>query len=71
MQKYVYDIFGPGVNLAARMEEASEAMRITVSDNTYDLIKDDFLLSDRGEFDIKGFGSHQLYYLERDLKGRN
>ncbi len=71
VQKYVYDIFGPGVNLAARMEEASEAMRITVSDNTYDLIKDDFLLSERGDFDIKGFGSHKLYYLERDLKGRN
>ncbi len=71
VQKYVYDIFGPGVNLAARMEEASEAMRITVSDNTYDLLKDDFLLSERGDFDIKGFGNHKLYYLERDLKGRN
>lgn len=71
VQKYVYDIFGPGVNLASRMEESSEPMRITVSQSTYDIIKDDFLISERGEFDIKGFGTQNLYYLERDLKGRN
>ena len=71
VQKYVYDIFGPGVNLASRMEESSEPMRITISQNTYDIIKDDFLISERGPFDIKGFGTHNLYYLERDLKGRN
>ena len=28
IQKYVYDVFGPGVNLAARMESLSEPMQI-------------------------------------------
>jgi hypothetical protein len=32
VQKYVYDIFGPGVNLAARMEALSEPMKITISE---------------------------------------
>lgn len=67
VQKYVYDIFGPGVNLAARMETLSEPMQITISENTYQLIKDDFLCTERGEFEVKGFGETKLYFLEREL----
>jgi len=67
IQKYVYDIFGPGVNLAARMETSSEAMKITISENTYNLIKEEFICSERGEFDIKGFGPTLLYFLDREL----
>jgi len=67
VQKYVYDIFGPGVNLASRMESNSEPMHITVSESTYELIKDEFIISNRGEFDIKGFGEMQLYYLEGEF----
>ena len=67
VQKYVYDIFGPGINLAARMETLSDPMQITVSENTYRLLKDDFVFSDRGEFDVKGFGPTNLYCLEREL----
>lgn len=68
VQKYVYDIFGPGVNLASRMETISEPMKITLNEDTYDLIKDDFECSERGEFEIKGFGELNLYFLERELK---
>lgn len=67
VQKYVYDIFGPGVNLASRMETLSEPMRITISENTYQLIKDDFICTERGEFEVKGFGLNTLYFLEREL----
>ena len=66
VQKYVYDIFGPGVNMAARMESLSEPMKITISQATYDLIKDDFVCSERGEFEVKGFGTNTLYFLERE-----
>ena len=66
VQKYVYDIFGPGVNMAARMETLSESMKITISENTYQLIKDDFLCVERGEFEVKGFGLNTLYFLERE-----
>ncbi len=67
VQKYVYDLFGPGVNLAARMETLSEPMRITVNEDTYNLLKNDFLFTERGEFDIKGFGSQRLYFLDSEL----
>jgi class 3 adenylate cyclase len=67
VQKYVYDIFGPGINLAARMETLSEPMQITVSENTYQLLKDDFVFTERGEFDVKGFGPTNLYHLDREL----
>ena len=64
IQKYVYDIFGPGVNLAARMEGMSEPMRITVSTATHDLIQDEFNFEEQGNQDVKGFGPMDLYYLE-------
>ncbi|MDX1415839.1 MAG: adenylate/guanylate cyclase domain-containing protein [Candidatus Promineifilaceae bacterium] len=67
IQKYVYDIFGPGINLAARMETLSEPMRITISENTYQLLKDEFVCTERGEFEVKGFGIEKLYYLEREM----
>lgn len=67
VQKYVYDIFGPGVNLASRLEGLSEAMRITISEETYQLLKDDFICTDRGLFEVKGFGEQRLYFLDREL----
>lgn len=66
VQKYVYDIFGPGVNLAARMEQNSEAMQITVSEQTYMLLRDQFVCTERGTFEVKGFGSQKLYTVDRE-----
>ena len=66
VSKYVYDIFGPGVNLAARMERQSDPMTITLCEETYELIKDDFVFSDLGEAEIRGFGKKRLYRLESE-----
>ncbi|GGC10270.1 hypothetical protein GCM10011352_40940 [Marinobacterium zhoushanense] len=68
IQKYVYDLFGPGVNLAARMESLSEPMRITLNEATYELIKDEFICSEREEVDVKGFGPMTLYFLEEEAR---
>jgi len=70
IQKYVYDIFGPGINMASRMETLSEPMRVTISESTYQLIKNDFDCTERGEFEVKGFGMSNLYFLEREHKSR-
>lgn len=69
IQKYVYDIFGPAVNLAARLEAISEPMQITVAEETVKLIEDEFGFSDRGEFDLKGFGRMSVFALERETRG--
>lgn len=68
VQKYVYDLFGPGVNLASRMESLSEPMKITLCEDTYELIKDDFILNEIGEAEVKGFGCKMLYHLEGERR---
>ena len=42
-------------------ETLSEPMKITVSEHIFQLIKDDFVCSERGEFEVKGFGMNPLY----------
>jgi len=70
IQKYVYDIFGPGVNLAARMEEYAEPTTITLCESTYELLKDEFVCTEVGEVEIKGFGTQRLYQLDSEIAGR-
>ena len=55
------------MTLVSRMEALSEPMKITVSHSTYDLIKDDFALTERGAFEVKGFWETALYFLDREL----
>ncbi len=71
IQKYVYDIFGPGVGLAARLEALSSPMEITMAEDLYDVIKDDVSVRSRGEIEVKGFGRKRIYTLEgmSDLPG--
>jgi adenylate cyclase len=64
VQKYVYDIFGPGVNLAARLEAFSDPMEITISAAVHALIEDEFQCTDLGEVEVKGFGRQRLFTLD-------
>ncbi len=50
------------------MEEHSEPMKITLCQDTYELLKDEFVCSEHGEFDIKGFGTQRLYFLDSERK---
>ncbi|HEU0236489.1 MAG TPA: adenylate/guanylate cyclase domain-containing protein [Candidatus Limnocylindrales bacterium] len=70
VQKYVYDIFGPGVNLAARMEGLAEPMQIIITDETRALIRDDFICTDLGEVEVKGFGTRRIWSLDQEERGR-
>lgn len=70
VQKYVYDLFGPGVNLASRMETASEPMQITCTAATKALLDDEFTFTDRGDHEIKGFGTQHLYSLDGEIGER-
>ncbi len=63
IQKYVYDIFGPGVNLAARMESIARPMSIALTAETYERIRGDFHFRDIGDHDVKGFGTQHIYEL--------
>jgi len=62
--KYIYDIFGDTVNTASRIENASESMRVTISQTSYDLLPDSFNCSSRGPIELKGKGAVNLYFVE-------
>lgn len=63
VKKYIYDVFGDTVNTASRMESNSEAMRINVSDATYEILKDKFNFEKREPVEVKGKGIFQMYFL--------
>jgi class 3 adenylate cyclase len=63
IQKYVYDIFGPGINLASRLEALSEPMEITLTEEMYALLQGEFHMEPKGEAEVRGFGSQRLYRL--------
>ncbi len=63
VKKFVYDVWGSTVNIASRMESHGIKKRIQVSQETYDLLKDDFLFESRGLIGIKGMGEMSVYLL--------
>lgn len=63
MRKFAYDIWGDTVNTAARMEQNSEAGRINISAATYELVKDKFDCTYRGEIAAKNKGSMKMYFV--------
>lgn len=63
--KFIYDIFGDAVNMAARLESHSEPMRVNVSQEIQGLIQEHFTIHDRGCIDAKGKGSCHMYFAER------
>jgi adenylate cyclase len=64
VKKFAYDIWGDSVNLAARMEQASETGKINISETTYSLVKDDFHCEYRGKITAKNKGDIDMYFVE-------
>ena len=64
VKKFANDIWGDTVNIAARMEQNSEAGKINISQSTYDLVKDKFNCEYRGEIEAKNKGKLKMYFIE-------
>jgi class 3 adenylate cyclase/Flp pilus assembly protein TadD len=62
-KKFAYDIWGDTVNIASRMESASEAGRINIAEETYQLLKDDYECEYRGKIDVKNRGKLNMYFM--------
>lgn len=66
-KKFAYDIWGDTVNTAARLESHSEPGKINISEETYDMVKDNFACVPRTPRDVKGKGMMKMYFVEEAL----
>lgn len=69
VQKYVYDVFGPAVNLASRMERRCEPMEIVLCAPMSEALSATYALRNRGRENIKGFGELDLFSLGARASG--
>jgi adenylate cyclase len=61
--KFSYDLWGDTVNVASRMESGGVPGSIQVSEETYQLIKDEYACEPRGMTPVKGRGDMETYLL--------
>ncbi len=63
LQKFSYDLWGNTVNIASRMESHGLPGKIQVTEETYNRLRDQFILEKRGEISVKGRGVMTTYLL--------
>ena len=61
--KLQFDVWGDTVNIASRLEAASDTGRINISAYTYDLVKEKFQAEYRGRINVKGKGEIDMYFI--------
>ena len=64
-RKFIYDVWGDAVNIAARMESAGAAGKINVSEAIYHRTKDLFDFEPRGSVEAKNKGRLEMFFLRR------
>ncbi len=67
IQKYVYDVFGPAVNMASRLQIFANPMRIVAPEEMKFALIDEFQISDIGLVEIKGLGDMHLVNVSSNL----
>jgi class 3 adenylate cyclase len=68
-RKFIYDVWGDAVNVAARMESAGAVGRINVSEQVYHRTKELFEFESRGGVDAKNKGPLEMFFLLRIKAG--
>ena len=64
-KKFQYDIWGTTVNIAARMESSSSVGKINISENTFQLVNDEFDCEFRGEIEAKNGEKLKMYFVKQ------
>ena len=67
LKKFAYDIWGDTVNLASQMEQHSEAGKVNISGETYQLIKDQFQCTYRGKIETKSKVQVDMYFVDEEI----
>ncbi|HQT91019.1 MAG TPA: adenylate/guanylate cyclase domain-containing protein [Candidatus Kryptobacter bacterium] len=65
--RFIYDVWGPTVNIASRLEAASLPHKINVSQQVYDSLRrtNRYTLEPRGALAIKNMQAVEMYFVER------
>lgn len=63
-KRFIYDLWGDTVNIAARMESQGISGQIQISEATRALLPPEFICEDRGEIPIKGKGQMRVFLLK-------
>jgi adenylate cyclase len=69
-KKFSYDIWGDTVNVASRMESLSDSGEINISEATYNLVKEEFECTYRGQMEVKNKGLMKMYFVKGPLQKR-
>ena len=67
VKKFQYDLWGDTVNTASRIESNGEVGKVNISQQTYELLKNDpdFVFESRGKIQAKGKGEIEMYFVRR------
>jgi class 3 adenylate cyclase len=63
-KRFIYDLWGDTVNIAARMESQGISGEIQISEATRLLLPPEFICEDRGEIQIKSKGTMRVFLLK-------
>ena len=63
-KRYLFDIWGDAVNIAARLVSKGEPCKINISQNMYETVKERFNCKERGMIDTKNKGMMPMYFIE-------
>lgn len=64
IQRYVYDVFGPAVNLASRLQSMAEPNTIVAHNKMKPALIEEFSLTDLGTQEVRSFGELGLISVE-------
>lgn len=63
-KKFAYDVWGPTVNIASRMESEGLPDHINLSEYTSQLVRDTFKVGFRGEIEVKNMGKMKMFFVQ-------
>ena len=66
--KFAYDLWGDTVNVASRMEGTGLPDAIHVSETTFELLRDRFVLDSRAPVPVKGKGVMRTWLLRGEIE---
>jgi class 3 adenylate cyclase len=60
-QKFAFDLWGDTINVASRLEQQGVPGRVHISEETWQLVRDQFACDLRGETELRGVGGRRTY----------